>query len=162
MNRQVKMLGGRIDDFKESCNHRAPSDSIWLQPTALTLETALQRATRLLHRKDIIPLISEYFGESMCILEYLFGNLYSFRWESIINAHSHRAYNHSADSSFIYRSGLLYETWLTKNREDVFLYKEATKEFFRLFNTTINLIQTQKKTSQNKMPHCLPYLTPDK
>ena len=109
---------------------------------------------------NVITLIHERFEESLCVLEYLYGDLYKFQWDPNSNSHNFKQKFNSTVakiSSTEYKTHKSYREWESKNREDIKLYDQAVA----VFESYMRVIRANLKAQtyiKEKMPHCTKYI----
>jgi len=189
-NRYTKMLGGERADFNFNFSSKISMGSRWIggmgeAEAAVassypgTLKRYHDRALQNLQRApNVLPLLQERFGESLCILEVILGDLQNFHWEE--KNHSHGALlgayiapasivdANSATSNTKSRSSSpevephIYNQWVAKNTDDLLLYNHTLKIFNVQLKSALRYLDAQLKEGlvtlqriQEHQPHCI-------
>lgn len=87
-NRNIKMLGGTFSSFNMSHKVSFAIGSRWIGNDTMN-KVLLNAISKIRDDRNVLVLIQERFQESICLLEYLLGELQTFPWDSSSHAHSH-------------------------------------------------------------------------
>jgi hypothetical protein len=172
-NRMVKMIGGLVEYFDLNVNgHTVGKEaSRWsVKNESNEFMTEIQnRAIELVKRDfNIIILIQEYFEQSLCVLEILYGHLYRFKWDP--HSHSHNGEEQKdgqlygrhdiMKESDAYRKSEAYLIFERKNSYDCQFYNASVDSFHRQFRVVLEFFRrnTTQSSHMKNVPHCIPYL----
>jgi hypothetical protein len=186
-NRCTKMIGGERREFNFNFS-RANIGSRWIGLTsshynngsihfaaaASAGAVAYPGTMRLQHDKalqnfqratNVLPLVQERFGESLCVLEVILGSLQKFSWEE--KNHSHGAtigaYVGSRKKTKLAVSSSTFSTWAAKNTDDLLLYNHTLKIFDVQLRSALRFLQSRVvsrgdialRQINEQQPHCV-------
>ena len=187
-NRYTKMIGGDRKEFNFTFN-RTNYGSRWLGSPALssivmesdgdvaypgTMRIQHDRALQNLQRApNVLPLLQERFGESLCVLEVILGSLQKFSWEEKNHSHgaTRGAYEAPARSGVAKSSKMppvphhVYQQWVSKNTDDLLLFNHTKKIFDVQLRSALHHLygqvtaagsgQDALREARQHQPHCV-------
>ena len=167
-NRQLKMVGGAKQDFsmRFQAGRNTGSDSSngtrWRGEGSEEVRKKLLSAAigRLAEQNSVFIAIAERYAETVCMLQILYGHLYTFDWEQDVHSHS----NSKAFTAKEPRGGVTdaqYAQWELINRKDIQLYEAATVMFERQFAASLGLLRRRLRGGEitaQKVPFCQQFL----
>ena len=156
------MIGGRSKDFDMAFDKTTDLGSRWISDESMT-DIFRHTIRKIVKDFDVLITIHERFQESLCVLEIVYGHLQSFHWDPHTNSHNTMAkYNPNAQpADFKYRNTSTYTSWLSKNSQDIELYKFSFKFFEIQFQAGLKILKqriARDKSAINYTPHCKSYL----
>jgi len=200
-NRYTKMIGGAINEFnlsyvKKDMGSRwlgvDGANSMQMRIDGLLTDNkndvqqkqrqqqynkVFRRAVNMLARsEEILPLLFERFGDSLCVLEVAVGHLQKFPWQSSVHTHPHSGQGvnfsvaSSADSLASANTvedersldSAAYKAWASKNQADLALYAQAERIFDIQLDVAVRLLRDRitsglvsLEKAQLYAPHCL-------
>ena len=170
-NRQTKMIGGELEDFR-AFDGRKEVGSSWIpEDTTESILRVERRAEEILafHPSVIVGLF-ERFEQTLCVLEVVYGDHRRFAWNPSMHSHHIDKHFNAKDSEDLvqhYRNGtygVVYENWQLRNRADQLLYESSIRLFNLQFEAALTILRESRMEAEyvrTHMPHCLPFLDGD-
>lgn len=166
-NRMIKMIGGSTNDYDMNWKPKLNViTSRWKGYNTSSYYQYLYQSIITYFQSNELYLLGleEKFNETLCILEFIYGNSLQFHWNSNQNSHKTTInYNYTSYKYNQYSMNhLLYQKWLEKNNEDYLLYQQSIEIFQIQFEIVLNIINNTRLLYDNErkkqIPHCLSFL----